>query len=179
MTRRESGMTNYPTDYPQPQPAPQPPPQAPPKKRKTWLIVLIVILVLALLGIAGCVAMIGGLGRAVNESVQKSDERAAPRDVTEGQEFTVGSHKTLTGWKIKKDASLGDPMFTVTGKVTNVSDATSTAFIHFKMINKQGEVLGNVECNSADLEPGQTQALNCIPDGKWGKFTKITVEATF
>jgi hypothetical protein len=50
--------------------------------------------------------------------------------------------------------------------VKNVSDATSTAFIHFKFINPAGEVLGTVQCNSADLEPGQTQALNCIQDGK-------------
>ena len=30
-----------------------------------------------------------------------------------------------------------------------------------------------------DLEPGQTQALNCIPDGKYGKYTTVTAEATF
>jgi hypothetical protein len=46
-------------------------------------------------------------------------------------------------------------------------------------IDKSGEVLGNVQCNSADLEPGQTQALNCIPDGKYGNYTKVTAEATF
>jgi hypothetical protein len=26
-------------------------------------------------------------------------------------------------------------------------------------------------------EPGQTQALNCIPDGKYGKYKKVTAEA--
>jgi hypothetical protein len=38
--------------------------------------------------------------------------------------------------------------------VKNASNDTSTAFIHFKFIDKSGEVLGNVKCNSADLEPG-------------------------
>jgi hypothetical protein len=93
--------------------------------------------------------------------------------------FTIGSHEVQDGWKIKKDTSLGDATSTVTGKAKNVSDATSTAFIHIKMINADGEVLGNVQNNSADLEPGQTQALNCIPDGKYGKYTKVTAEATF
>jgi hypothetical protein len=31
------------------------------------------------------------------------------------------------------------------------------AFIHFEFIDSSGEVLGNVQCNCADLEPGQTQ----------------------
>jgi hypothetical protein len=111
---------------------------------------------------------------------QPYEERVAPREVTEGQEFTVGSHKTLAGWQVEKDTLTGEAMFVITNvQATNVSAITSTAFIHFKMINAKGKVLGNVECFSADLEPGQTQDLTCIPDGKWGKFTKITVEATF
>ena len=80
---------------------------------------------------------------------------------------------------MRRDTSLGDALFNVTGKVENISDATSTAFIHFKLIDSSGEVLGTVRCNSADLEPGQTQALNCIPDGKYGKYQKVTAEATF
>jgi hypothetical protein len=51
----------------------------------------------------------------------------------------------LDGWKVKADTSLGDAEFNVTGKAKNVSEATSTMFIHFKFISKSGEVLGNVE----------------------------------
>jgi hypothetical protein len=69
-------------------------------------------------------------------------------------------------------------MFGVTGKVKNISDDTSTASIHLKFIDKSGEVRGIVQCNSADLEPGQTQAINCIPDGKYGKYKTVTAEAT-
>ncbi len=71
-------------------------------------------------------------------------------------------------------------MFNVVGKAKNVSDSTSTAFVHFKFLTDGGEVLGNVQCNSGDLEPNQTQAMNCLPDGKFTKkFDKVTVEATF
>jgi hypothetical protein len=168
-------MSNYSTDYQQPTPTLQPPP----KKRRTWLVVLFVILALSVVGIAACAALVGTAGNAISEGLTETTERAEPREVTEGEEFTIGSHETLAGWDIKKDTSLGEPTFMITGKVTNVSDTTSTAFIHFKMINSKGEVIGNVDCNSGDLEPGQTQALNCIPDGTWGKYTKITAEATF
>jgi hypothetical protein len=35
-----------------------------------------------------------------------------------------------------------------------------------------GEVLGSIQCNSAHLKAGQIQALNCIPDGKYGKYKR-------
>ena len=45
----------------------------------------------------------------------------------------------------------------------NISDAKPTAFIHFRFIDSSGEVLGDVQCNSADLEPRQTQASTASP----------------
>jgi hypothetical protein len=143
-----------------------------------------------LLGIVGCVAILGSAGKALQEGVTEVStdaaasqpaerNRNAPRQVRPGKAFTVGKHTTLAGWKVEKDTSLGETLFSVTGKVKNVSDTTSTAFIHFKFINASGEVLGNVQCNSADLEPGQTEALNCIPDGKYRGYKKVTAEATF
>jgi hypothetical protein len=143
-------------------------------------------LALALVGIVGCVAIIGSTGKAIDDGITGASAAASEsppaendREVEPGKAFTVGSHKTLAGWKVRRDTSLGDALFNVTGKVENISDATSTAFIHFKLIDLSGEVLGTVRCNSADLEPGQTQALNCIPDGKYGKYQKVTAEATF
>ena len=47
----------------------------------------------------------------------------------------------------------------VTESRSSSSDGTSTAFLHFKFLTAAGEVLGNVQCNSSDLEPGQTEAL--------------------
>src|SRR4051794_30369605 len=160
------------------------------QKRRTWLVVLVIILAFILIGIVSCATLIGTADKAINEGVTKAspetsksqqakDDRHAPREVTPGKAFTVGKHKTVAGWKVEQDTSLGDAMFSVTGKVKNISDATSTAVINFKVIGKSGEVIGNVRCDSADLQPGQTQALNCIPDGKYGKYKRVTAEATF
>jgi hypothetical protein len=159
-----------------------------PNKRHTWMILLIITLAFILVGIAGWVAIVLGTGRALNgditvasteasQSHQAEDDRSAPRKVKPGEAFTVGGHKALSGWKVMQDTSIGGAHFNVTGKVKNVSGDTSTAFIHFKFIDSSGEVLGTVQCNSADLKPGQTQALNCIPDGKYGNYKRVTVEA--
>ena len=154
-------------------------------------IVLLVILVVMLIGIVSCVALVGTAGKAVDEAIteasaseeasqQAEDDRNAPRDVTPGEAFTIGSHKVLDGWKVKADTSLGEAQFNVTGKAKNVSEATSTMFVHFKFISKSGEVLGNVECNTGDLEPGQTETMNCLSNGKYTeKYDKLTAEATF
>jgi hypothetical protein len=158
--------------------------------RRTWLVVLVIILAFILIGIVSCVTLIGTADKANNEGITKAstetsksqhanDDRNAPREVTPGKAFTMGKHKTLAGWKVEQDTSLGDAVFSVTGNVKNISDATSTAVINFKVIGKSGEVIGNVRCDSADLQPGQTQALNCIPDGKYGKYKRVTAEATF
>jgi len=159
-----------------------------PKKRRPWLFVLMIFFAVMLIGLVSCVAILGTADKALQQGIIEAsteapsqppqDDRSAPREVTPGKAFTVGKHKTLAGWKVEKDTSLGDAMFSVTGKVKNTGDAKSTALVHFKFIDKSGEVLGNVQCNSADLKPGQTQALNCIPDGKYGKYQKVTAEAT-
>jgi hypothetical protein len=160
------------------------------QRRRTWLVVLVIILAFILIGIVSCATLIGTADKAIDEGITKAstetlksqqpkDDRNAPREVTPGKAFTVGKHKTLAGWKVEQDTSLGDAMFSVTAKVKNTSETTSTAFIHFKFIDKSGEVLGNVQCNSADLEPAQTQALNCIPDGKYRKYKRVTAEASF
>jgi hypothetical protein len=39
-------------------------------------------------------------------------------------------------------------------------------FIHIKFISKSGEVVGNDECSTGDLEPGQTERINCLSDGQ-------------
>lgn len=155
----------------------------PPKKRP-WLIVLVIFLAFMMLGIVGWVAILSSADKALKESVTEAspaataakDDRTTSGEVRPGKGFTLGTHKTLPGWKVAKDTSLGETLFSVTGNVKNVSDARSTALIHFKFLNEAGEILGTVQCNSADLEPGQVQALNCIPDGKYRRYTTVTAE---
>jgi hypothetical protein len=148
------------------------------------------MLAFMLIGIVSYVALIGTAAKPLNggiteastepsESQQADHERNAPRKITPGKAFTIGKHKTLAGWTVEQDTSLGGAMFSVTGKVKNTGNATSTAVINFKFLGKSGEVIGSVQCNSVDLEPGQTQALNCIPDGNYGKYKRVTAEATF
>jgi hypothetical protein len=104
----------------------------------------------------------------------------APREVAPGKAFTIGSHKVLEGWKVKAEFSFEDAEFQVTGKAKNVSEATSTMFIHIKFVNKSGEVLGNVESSTGDLEPGQTERMSCLSDGQHtSKYDKVTAEADF
>jgi hypothetical protein len=156
---------------------PQPPhtQMQPPKKKHTARNVILIILGVCVLGIGGCVAFIGTAANEVGKSIDVAAKKNAPRDVKAGAAFELGKHQTLAGWTVKNDGG----MFAVAGKAKNTSDGTSTAFLHFKFLTAAGEVLGNVQCNSSDLEPGQTEALNCIPDGKFGKYAKITAEATF
>jgi hypothetical protein len=86
----------------------------------------------------------------------------------------------LDGLSVKAKSSFEDAEFQVTGKAKNVSEATSTMFIHIKFISKSGEVLGNVECSTGDLEPGQTERINCLSDGQYtSKYDKVTAEADF
>lgn len=159
------------------------------QQRRTWLVVLVIMLAFMLIGIVSYVALIGTADEAINGGITKASpeaakpqqtqyDRNAPREVTPGKAFTVGKHKTLAGWTVEEDTSLGDALFSVTGDVKNISDAKSSAFIHFKFIDKSGDVIGNVQCNSADVKPGQAQPLNCIPDGKYSKYKKVTAEAT-
>jgi hypothetical protein len=93
--------------------------------------VLLVILAVILTGISVVwlsSARLQGINEASTEasqSQQVADDRNAPREVTPGKAFTVGKHETLAGWKVE-DTSLGDAMFSVAGKVKNISDATSS-----------------------------------------------------
>jgi hypothetical protein len=122
------------------------PSSGPPKKQRTWLIVLVIILALMLVGIVSCVALVGTTGKAVNKSMAEASQsqraegdRNTRREVTPGKAFTIGKHETLAGWRAQKVTIFDDTEFNVTGKVKNVSDATSTAFIHPKFIDSSGE----------------------------------------
>jgi hypothetical protein len=159
------------------------------QQRRTWLVVLVIMLAFMLIGIVSYVALIGTADKAINGGITRASTEAsksqqaehdgnAPRVVKPGKAFIVGKHQTLAGWTVEEDTSLGDALFSVTGNVKNISDAKSSAFIHFKFIDKSGDVIGKVQCNSADVKPGQSQVLNCIPDGKYRKYKKVTAEAT-
>ena len=155
-------------------------PPPPEKKRKKWPLVLLVVALLSILGIGACAAITMSVGDAVNDSMTDVEKRGEPIEVTEGQEFTLGSHKVLAGWKVGHDSTL-DTFRVTNAKAVNTSDKVSTAFLHWKFIKANGEVRAIVDCNTGDLEPGQTMKLSCFSteDIAWGKYDHMTVEATF
>jgi hypothetical protein len=108
------------------------------------------------------------------------EDRGQPRPVTVGKAFTIGKHRFDEGWKLTYQEYLGSK---VTGQVTNVSDDTSTAFFHIKFL-LGSKVVANMQCSSGDLEPGQSENVECynMVDGssdKRIKYDKVTAEATF
>ncbi len=119
-----------PQPWPQQQPGPQQPwlqqqwqPQPPPKKKHTVRNVLLIIGAVMILGIGGCVAFLGAVGNELSKD-DATGGRNQPVTVQPGQAFTIGKHETQAGWKV---IITEDRMFSVTGKVKNVSDTTSTA----------------------------------------------------
>jgi hypothetical protein len=107
------------------------------------------------------------------------DDRSKPCDIKVGAPFNLGKHTVLAGWKTENTGAGEGLGMTIKGKAKNTSDSTSTMFVHIKFL-KGGEVLANVMCNTGDLEPGQTEAMNCIADGVYSRtYDKVTAEATF
>jgi hypothetical protein len=103
------------------------------------------------------------------------EDRNEPCAVRVGGAFQLGEHTVLAGWKIK-DSGFG---MTIVGKARNTGDKSSTMFINVKFL-RGDEVMANVMCNTGELAPGQSEALNCIPDGTYTKkFDKVTAEAAF
>jgi hypothetical protein len=164
----------------------QPYQQPPPVKRRglstTWIIVIVSVSVAAVLLAAVLLTEPrddagGAASSAPAGGTSQTDcgrDKREPCTVRVGQAFTLGKHETLAGWKVVNEYD----RFSITGKVKNISDRTSTAFFHVKFL-RGNEVLGNVMCNSGDLEPGQVETLNCIPDGAYGPYDRVTAEATF
>lgn len=106
--------------------------------------------------------------------------RGDPRPVNVGEAFTLGKHRFDAGWKVQYREYLGPQLV---GQVTNVSKDTSTAFFHVKFL-KGAKVVANFQCTTGDLEPGQSEDVECYNtidvtgDGKL-LYDKVTAEATF
>jgi hypothetical protein len=148
--------------------------------------------VLLLAGIGGCAVVAASIGTSMSKGIDEAAKRNMPREVEVGTAFTLGKHETLAGWTI---ADTGGS-FGVVGTVRNVSDQKSKASfrLKFRVGNEPnlaegdgeggkgggiGKVVGDVECSSSLLEPGQTAELRCKPDGLFGQYTRVTAEAIF
>jgi hypothetical protein len=177
-----------PTPGPHPQPGQYGQPPQPQKKRRTWLIILLVILALMLIGIVGCVALVGTAGKAVDEAVtevsaseeasqQAEDDRNAPREVTPGKAFTIGSHKVLEGWKVKP-IEPGAQSFRSPARLRMWrSDLDHVHPISSSSVSPGG--LGNVDCSTGDRSQARPADELHIRRQYTSKYDKVTAEADF
>lgn len=145
------------------------------------LIVLIIIIVAATSGggDGSTPTATGGATTKTKAAPAKPEDRGQPRAVTVGKAFTIGKHRFDAGWKMQYEEYLGTKL---AGSVTNVSADTSTAFFHVKFL-KGNTVLANFQCSTNDLEPGQTENVECLNMVSTTKrvtgYDKVTAEATF
>jgi hypothetical protein len=107
--------------------------------------------------------------------------RNDPCVVKLGVAFTVGKHQMGKGWKLKTEEYVGTKL---AGTVTNVADKASTAFFTVKFL-KENQVVANFQCSSSELEPRQSEDIECYNMSdttrtlKAGSYNKITAEADF
>ncbi|TCC04959.1 FxLYD domain-containing protein [Kribbella soli] len=126
----------------------------------------------------GCTATDSGSEPGATKTAAKN--RTDPVAVAVGKPFTIGKHRLDAGWKLAYQQYLGAK---VTGTVTNTSKKTSTAIFTIKFL-KATTVVGNMSCVSNELEPGQSQAIECLNGvagdvNLKGKYDKVTAEADF
>lgn len=116
---------------------------------------------------------------ATSGTTAGAQTRNDPRPVTPGKAFTIGKHTLATGWKVQYAEYGGS---SVVGTVTNTSSGTSTAFFSIKFL-KGTTVLANFQCTTEELEPKQSQAVECYNSVTTTKrltgWDKVTAEATF
>jgi len=160
----------------------------PPPKKKThkfrnfivfpFLAFIVLIVVIAATSSGGGGSTPDATGDGTTKTEAPAD-RGQPRPVTLGTAFTIGKHQFGAGWKMTYQQYLGSSL---SGTVTNVSDDTSTAIFHVKFL-KGNTVLGNFQCSTNDLEPGQSEQVEChnmvTAAQRVTGYDKVTAEATF
>jgi hypothetical protein len=166
--------------------------QGPKKRSKLFgCFTLIGIVVAVIIVIAVVVSLAGGGDDSPSSAgttgqpgagTTKAADCRKPQTVAVGKAFTLCKHQLGAGWKLSHQEYLGTK---VTGTVTNVSKSTSTGIFHIKFL-KGSTVVGNMSCTTGDLEPGQSEAVECMNTVTGdtdlrvkGAFTKVTAEATF
>ena len=177
----------YPAGGPQPQyqqPIAPPPGYVLPKPKKTHKFRNFVLFpIVGLILLVGVIATgTGGGDGGTNASTDSQGApltRNDPRAVTPGKAFTIGKHTMAAGWKVNYEQYTGSK---VTGTVTNSSKSTSTAFFSIKFLRGK-TVVANFQCSTEELEPTQSQAVECLnmvgTTTRLTDWTSVTAEATF
>lgn len=141
---------------------------------KTVMKIALGIVLACVLLIGGCMALLGGVANEVDKELKEEAENDRPKPVAVGKAFTHDGYAVAGGWKVTKDA-LGSA--DITGmKVTNSKDERNVIQFTFTFV-KGDEVLGEVECNGGELEPGQKKVMDCFStdDGFPTGYTEVRV----
>lgn len=126
---------------------------------KTIMKIALGVVLAMVLMIGGCMALLGGAANEIDKEIQKEEANDKPKPVAVGKAFTHDDYEVEAGWKVTRDA-LGSA--DIEGlKVTNAKDQREVIQFTFTFV-KGNEVLGKVECNGGELEPGQKKVMDCL-----------------
>lgn len=138
---------------------PQPMPPAPKKSNKTVWIILGIIFGLIILFCGGCLAVGGAIFNEADKAIQQEEANDTPSEVKEGKTFTHDDYAADAGWEVTSDAV---DLYTIRNlRITNEADEPRTALLTFRTY-QGNDVIGEIECSSAELQPGESSKLDCF-----------------
>ncbi len=107
---------------------------------------------------AATVAAVDTAVKEIDKEIKAEEKNDTPTAVVEGAAFTHDGYEVAGGWKVGNefDSATIDNM-----KVTNSKDERNVVQFTFTFL-KGNEVLGEVECNGGELEPGQSKVMDCF-----------------
>ncbi len=132
----------------------------PPKKKHPLRNVLLVLGVLGVLFCGGCLAVTGVFVNEVDKAIEEEEANDKPKTVEPGKAFQHDGYAVDAGWSVGTD-TFGT---TIKGpRVTNDGDSARSALLTFSFYDGT-EVVGEVSCNSNELQPGDSSKLDCLGD---------------
>lgn len=99
--------------------------------------------------------------------------KGTPCRVRAGRPFVYESMTMQAGWRVFR-SEYGN-RFSVTGEVKNTGKYPHTMWVAFRFLNGDKEV-GALLCYAESLKPGERGTINCVDNGKFAKYDRITVE---
>lgn len=139
--------------------------------------VLLGVGIALILMMGGCFALLAGGLNAADEAIKAEERNDVPTAVKEGEAFSHDDFAVDSGWKVGREFGSA----TITGlSATNEGDSARTALLTFTFV-KGNENLGEVECSSNELQPGQKSKLDCfsLDEGFPTGYTEIRIADMF
>lgn len=153
----------------------QPPPGyyygPPPKKKHTVRNVLLGLTAVFVLMIGGCVALLGGAANEIDKAIDEEAANDKPTDVRVGKKFTHDDYDVSAGWKVSREfgsITIKNMSVTNTQSESVAGGSGRTALLTFRFYNGK-ENLAEVECNSKEMQEGESSAMDCFSTDNYPK----------